>query len=144
MPFSMEIWLLETCIDRIYVGEGGDVGEYTAPEKRRHIRFPLCLAVKYGDSVEVCDNFILNICKDRLLIETDLPVQKGSKVAIHLYIPPDNKLLGAFRGEVVNINRSNTAYPRGIHVKLTDNDREEMKKVDDYLEERRHLIDKLV
>lgn len=135
---------MEPHADKIYIDRGGELDEYNGHEKRRHVRFPVYLAVRHSSCVDIYSSFVLNTSTGGLFIETSHPFQKGEEVILHLYIPPEDKLLGVFKGEIVAVNQGNSAYPRGVHVKFTTNERDEMQKLEDYLEERRHLIDKLI
>lgn len=130
-------------MEKIFVDTHGEVEEYKSDtEKRTHIRFPVCLSVMYnGYEPEVCLDFILNISKGGLFIKTDFPFPKGSKIMIHIYIPPESKLLGLFEGEVVKVN-DNPSYVKGMHVKVINSTSEDMQRLEDYLEEKRHLVDK--
>ncbi len=104
----------------------------------------LCLAVKYGDTVQGgCVDFILNISKGGCFIVTDSPLKKGSKIIMHFYIPPDRKLLGEFQGEVVAVNIDNPLYPKGMHIKFIHCSEETLKRLEEYLEEKRHLLDEV-
>lgn len=129
--------------DKIFVDRQGEVEEFSAgSEKRRHVRFPVCLAVMYnGDVPEVCLDFILNVSKGGLFIKTDFPFPKGSSVIIHIYIPPETKLLGVFEGKVVEV-RDDDAYMKGMHVMIMNSTSTDMKRLEDYMEEKRHLFDK--
>lgn len=140
---------VEGIVDKLIVDRHGDAdeigGEDGDEERRRHVRFPLCLAVKYGiDVPESCADFILNLSRGGVFIKTSSPVPRGERLTMHFYIPPHEKLLGEFTGEVVAVNSSDPAYPLGMHVKFVDCDPEEMKKLEEYLEEKRHLVDKSV
>lgn len=127
--------------DKIFIDREGEVDEYTGHEKRWHVRFPVYLAVRHNSCVDIYNSFVLNISKGGLFIETSHPFHKGEEVILHLYIPPEDKLLGVFKGKVVAVNRDNPAYPRGVHVKLITNEREEMRKLEEFLEEKKHLLD---
>lgn len=131
--------------DKVFVDRRGVVEEFAGTEKRRHVRFPLCLAVKYGEEVPlVCADFTMNISKGGVYIMTDNPLPKGAKITMHFYIPPQEKLLGEFEGKVVGVNLDDPAYPRGMHVKFMDVNENALSRLEDYLEENRHLVDKEV
>lgn len=130
--------------DKVYVKKGEDAEEYS-PERRRHVRFPFCLAVKYGRDVpDACYDFTLNISKGGVFIKSNSPLPKGAKIIMHFYIPPENKLLGEFKGKVVRVNADNPAYPTGMHVQFTGHADKDLKRLEDYLEENRHLVDRKV
>lgn len=128
--------------DIIVVDTGGNADEYVGREKRRHIRFPVCLSVKYGENIpDICADFILNISKSGVFIHTDTALKVGSRIIMHFYIPPDKKLLAEFTGEVVAVNTDNSSYPAGMHVKFLTVSQEDLKRLEDFLEEKKHLID---
>lgn len=130
-------------MEKIFVDTHGEVEEFQSDtERRKHVRFPVCLSVMYNGYVpEVCLDFILNISKGGLFIKTDFPFPKGAKIMIHIYIPPESKLLGHFEGKVVQVS-DNPSYVKGMHVKIINSTSEDMQRLEDYLEERRHLVDK--
>lgn len=129
--------------DKIFVNRHGEIEEIEEEDMRRHIRFPVCLAVKYGEEVPyACADFTLNISKGGVFLETTNPLEKGTRVVMHFYIPPKEKLLAEITGEVVGVNSTDARYPKGMHIKFVDTAPEELAKLEDYLEERRHLVDK--
>ena len=128
-------------MDKLFVDRGGLIDEYLPDRKRRRVRFPVCVGLRYGDNTPIiCPNFILNIKKGRLFIETASLIPKGTVVELHFYIPPQEKLLGTLKGRIVDIN----THPQGIFIKFLDPSGEELERLEDYLEERRHLVDKKV
>lgn len=128
--------------DKLFVDKGGEIDEFAGKE-RKHVRFPVCLAVKYGEDVpEACADFILNISKGGVFIKTDRPLKNGSKITMHFYIPPEEKLLGEFEGEVVGLSPGIPPLPGGMHVKFVNCSEEDMKRLEDFLEEKKHLVDK--
>lgn len=135
--------------DKIIVDRAGEADEYVGKkDRRRHVRYPVCLAVRFGDDAhdpsqpDTCADFILNISKGGVFIMTDAPYPIGSKMALHFYIPPDEKTLAEFHGAVVGVNTANNDYPKGMFVKFTDATPESLSLLEDYLEERRSLVDK--
>lgn len=129
-------------MDKILVDQHGEAEEYSyGPERRMHIRFPVCLAVSYKGSLpEVCLDFVLNISKGGLFIKSDFPFPPGSKIDIHIYIPPESKLLGVFEGKVVKVS-DNPSYVKGMHVRIINSSSEDMQRLEEYLEEKHHLLD---
>lgn len=127
-------------VDKILVASNGHLHEYFGDlDERRHISFPVCVAVMYGDDGNpvVCPDFILDITKGELFIITDSPFPKDSNIKIHIYVPPESKLLGIFEGNVVEV----TENPKGMRINLTNANKEDIQVLEDYLEERRHLVD---
>jgi hypothetical protein len=130
-------------MDKVFIDRGGTAEGYSGTERRKHVRFPVCLAIKYGEDVsEDCLDFILNTSKGGVFVRSDCPLPKGTKVIIHFYIPPEDKLLGKFKGKVVGVNLDDRIYPKGMYIKFIDYTKEDMRTLEDYLEEKRHLVDK--
>jgi uncharacterized protein (TIGR02266 family) len=131
---------------KFFLDKGGDVEEFTGDEDRRkHVRFPVCLAVDYcEDPAQPCSDFILSISMGGLFIKTDKPFRPGSKITMQFSIPPHIKELGEFEGKVVNVSTDDPNHPRGIFVQFINCDEEELKRLEDYLEERTHLLDSTV
>lgn len=130
-------------MDKVFVDRGGDVEEYGGQERRKHVRFPVCLAVKYGEDVAMtCADFILSISKGGVFIRTQRPLEKGARITMHFYIPPEEKLLGEFEGEVVGVNAGDPRYPQGMNVKFINCTEAGLKALEDFLEEKKHLVDR--
>jgi hypothetical protein len=132
-------------MQKIFVDKGGEAYEFMSDkDKPVHIRFPVKLAVKLDVKFPEFFNysdFILNLNKGEVCIKTDSPLPKGSLLIMHFYIPPEEKLLGEFKGKVVGIDRNNHIYPQGMCVKFTGNFEEDMISFVDYIEEKKHLVD---
>ncbi len=134
---------------KILVDKAGEAEEYLGKGDRRvHVRYPVCLSVKSGDCSDdpsipdACPDFILNIGKGGVFVMTDRPSPKGSKVVLNFYIPPGEKTLGEFHGVVVGTNTVDNDYPKGMFIKFTGATGEALALLEDYLEERRLLVDK--
>lgn len=131
--------------EKLFVDHEGEVSEFTASdskERRKHVRFPVCLAVRYGEVLSsVCADFVLNASRGGVFIKTESLLLPGSVIQMHFYIPPEEKLLGEFTGRVVAVNLINPAYPRGMHVEFTERGTKDMDRLIEYLEEKRHLVD---
>lgn len=128
---------------RIIADRGGEAEGYSEDNGLiRHIQFPLCLAIKHEGVVqEICVDFILNISKKCIFIYTDIPLKPGTRIVMHFYIPPDRKLLGEFQGEVVAVNANNPSYPKGMRVKFVSITPRNLKKLEEFLQGKRHLVD---
>ncbi len=128
----------------IFVDKGGDVYKFMSENDHpEHVHFPVKLAVKVEEEFPeffYYSDFILNLNKGEVFIITDSPISKGSVLIMHFYIPPEEKLLGAFEGKVMGINHDNN-YPQGIFVEFTGNFRNDMIIFTDYLDEKKHLVD---
>jgi Tfp pilus assembly protein PilZ len=131
---------------KFFLDKGGDVEEYTGDqEQRKHLRFPVCLAVNYHENpTQPCSDFILSISMGGVFIRTDRPFKTGSKIKMQFSIPPHIKELGEFDGKVVNVNTDNPNHPIGIFVKFINCSERELTRLEDYLEGRKHLLDDTV
>jgi len=116
--------------------------EYSShPDRRRHVRFPVELAVRHGEDAPVAyDSFVLNTSRQGVFIITDKPYAEGAILVMHFYIPPHSKLLAELKGEVRNTNSSDR-YPQGMHIEFFQYAEEDMQRLSDYLEEKKHLLD---
>lgn len=61
---------------------------------------------------------------------------------MHFFIPPDEKLLGEFQGEVIDVNES-SRYPHGMHIKIFGYSDEDMDRLTAYMEESLPILDKM-
>jgi len=127
--------------DRFFIDIGESVEEVLPDRNRRqYVRFPVRLAILYGEEMLLnVDAFILDVNRGEVFIHSEHPLLKGSMIHLHFYIPPEEKLLGAFEGEVVKVNRF-SGYPRGMHVQLFGYSADDMDRLEAYLEERRQLL----
>jgi len=140
------MWDKVNNIDKFFVCREGEVEEYLADKERcKHVRFPVFIAIKYGERMcYAFQDFILNISNGSVFVKTDKLIPKGCMVVMHFYIPPEVKLLGTFAGKVVEANLNNLNYFRGFYVKFIDHSDDELKRLEEFLEEKRHLVDKKV
>lgn len=113
-----------------------------ADDKRKNRRFHVCLQVVYhGHSTECCADFILNISMNGVFILTRDPLPVGSALTMRFYIPPEEKSLSDFEGVVAGVNKDDPRFPKGMHVKFTACTPQELKRLEEFVEERRHLVD---
>lgn len=111
-------------------------------KRRKHVRFPINLSVRYYENAaEPCDDFILNISMGGVYIKSESPLKEGAKISMDFEIPPKIRYLGKFEGEVVAINSDDPRYPKGMFVKFINAGAEQLKRLEDFLESHRHLID---
>ncbi len=131
-------------MDKYIIDKDGNAEEHIEGcSSNRPVHFPLCLAVKYEDSVPMeCSDFLLNTTKGKLFIPTDEPFPAGSKLKLHFYIPPKTKLLAEFSGKVVDERNVNTM--KGNLVTISDMFHIKLYRLEQYLEEERHLLDEMV
>ena len=128
-----------------YFANKGNVVKYTGANKRKHLRFPVCIAVSYHQShLEPYSDFILSISMGGLFIKTERPFKVGSKIKMQFLIPPDGKELGEFDGKIVNVNTDNPNHPEGIFVKFINCSEKELTRLEDYLEGKKHLLDNIL
>lgn len=128
--------------DKFFVDNEGKMVEVEGAlrEKRTDIRFPVNLAVRYGqDEPQIYQDFVLNISKGGVYIITDRLLPEGSIIIMHFFIPPHEKLLAEFKGEVVGVNQSEL-YPQGMHVEFFDIAETSMRRLEDFLEGKRSLL----
>lgn len=128
--------------DRLFVDNEGKMvevgGEFQ--ERRSDVRFPVNLAVRYGENEpQVYENFVLNISKGGVYIITDQPLPEGAIIIMHFFVPPQQKLLAEFKGEVVGVNTSDL-YPCGMHVEFFDTPTESWRRLEGFLEGKRSLL----
>lgn len=129
-------------MDKIFFDNHGKIIEWSGDEQRKNVRFPVCLSVVYhGHSTESCADFILNISKSGVFVLTKNPLPIGASVTLRFYIPPEEKILSEFEGLVAGINRDDPKFPKGMHVKFTAAIPDDLKRLEDFLEERKHLVD---
>lgn len=143
--FRMSTWLKQRpqlTQDKLFIDSNETVEEsLSTGERRMHVRFPVELAVRYGESSPIIfDDFILNASKGGVYILTDNPLPQGSIILMHFFIPPDEKLLGEFKGEVIDVNES-PRYPNGMHIKFFDYSDADMDRLAAYMEERLPVLD---
>ncbi len=109
------------------------------------MRFPVFIAIKHGEGMcYAFHDFVLNISKGSVFIRTDKQIPEGSGIMLHFYIPPEVKLIGEFAGKVVEANLNDLNYSEGLYVKFIDHSDDELKRLGEFLEEKRHLVDKKV
>ncbi len=130
---------------KIFVDKRGDVFKFVSEKDPPvHVRFPVKLAVRVENEVSeffYYSEFVLNISKGEVFIETDSPLSKDSVLTMHFYIPPEEKLLGEFEGKVRDTNGNNNNYPQGMFVKFTGDFKEDIIGFVDYLDEKKYLVD---
>jgi hypothetical protein len=131
-------------MDKYFIDRNGNVEEHIAGEEEsRQVHFPLRLAIQHGDNNPVdCHDFLLNSSKGKLFVETEQPFEANAKVKLHFYIPPKTKLLAEFDGRVIDQRQVNNV--RGNLIKISDLFHSKLHKLEGYLEEKNHLVDKLI
>lgn len=129
-------------MDKLYFDSHGKVIEWEGHEQRKEGRFPVCLSVVYhGHATESCADFILNISKSGVFVLTREPLPIGTELTLRFYIPPEEKLLSEFEGIVAGVNTDNPKVPKGMHVKFIGCSPEDLKRLEDFLDGKRHLLD---
>ncbi|MCX5810546.1 MAG: PilZ domain-containing protein [Proteobacteria bacterium] len=111
-------------------------------EHRRSVRFPVRLSVQYGEKTPVeYTSFILNMSERGVFIQTERPLQTGTKIVMSFYIPPNAKILANIVGNVQWVNNGDSKLPRGMGISLEEYSIESIQQLEDFLEERKHLVD---
>lgn len=130
-------------MNKLFVDRGGKIDEFFSDRDGiEHVRFPVKLSIKSENKLPLFySDFILNMNKGEMFIKTDVPMPKDSFIVMHFYIPPEEKLLGEFKGKVIDVNLNNNNYTRGMFVKFIGSFEADMKIFVDYLEEKQHLVD---
>jgi Tfp pilus assembly protein PilZ len=133
-------------MDKFLLDRDTEAEEYTGSTNRRlHIRFPICLEVKYHkDPKRPCRDFTLSIGMGGLFIKTEEPFKTGDRIKMVFCIPPRIKALGEFDGEVVDVSTDNPNHPRGIFVKFIHCGKRELLKLEDLIDERVHLLNNII
>jgi hypothetical protein len=129
-------------MDKYFLDKDGKTEErFGGSNKKKDVHFPLCLAIKYEDNVPIdCPDFLLNASKGKVFVKTDTLLPEGSRVKLHFYIPPKTKLLAEFNGKITE-RQSGQSGTEGIFIKVQDFLHRDLKKLAEYLEEKRHLVD---
>lgn len=131
-------------MDKLFVDKGGEVQEFEGKDKRKQVRFPVCLSIKYsGKEFAACSDFILNISKAEIFILSENPLDKGAELTLVFEIP-DEKVLCRLEGEVVGVNTNDPRYPKGMQVQFVNHSAEDLKRLEDCLEGKTHLVDEIV
>jgi len=129
-------------MDKLFFDSHGKLIEWEGHEQRNEGRFPVCLSVVYhGHAAEACADFILNISKNGVFVLTKTPLPIGAELTLRFYIPPEEKTLSEFEGIVAGVNTDNPRFPKGMHVKFVACMPDDLKKLEDFLEGKRHLLD---
>ena len=129
-------------MDKLFFDSHGKLIEWEGHEQRNEGRFPVCLSVVYhGHATEACADFILNISKNGVFVLTKNPLPIGAELTLRFYIPPEEKTLSEFEGIVAGVNTDNPRFPKGMHVKFVACMPDDLKKLEDFFEGKRHLLD---
>jgi len=131
-------------VEKLFVDKDGEVEELFEGLEQ-HVRFPVHLAIRSQDGLPVdYSNFVLNLSQDSVFVETENPFSPGTKVTMHFYIPPEVKLLGEYEGVVVRPDANDPVRPKGMTLKFTGFfHRKALQRLEEFLEERRRLVDQL-
>ena len=124
-----------------FVDKGGHLQEHQNSGGSNLVPFPVCLAIKYGDTIAECPDFVLNIEESWVFVRTPSPFPAGTSLVMHFYIPPENKLLADVKGKVSTVHQEDASYPTGMLVKFSYFSGEKMQKLKKYLEGKERLID---
>ncbi len=130
-------------MDKYILDKKGRAEEYIQGIKgKREIHFPLCLEFKVGSNATVeCPDFLMNTTKGELFIPANLTLPVGTSMLLNFYIPPRTKLLVEFTGKVVGEGIVNSI--KGNSIALSDFSHKKLHMLEDYLEEKQHLVDEI-
>jgi hypothetical protein len=128
--------------EKILVGHAGELDEFNSGmERRKHVRFPVSLAVRHGQECPLLhQDFVLNASEGGVFVQCDTPFPPGTILVLHFYVPPEERLLAEFSGEVTDISTAG-GHPSGMHIKFFHYSDEHMERFMAYLEESRSLLD---
>jgi hypothetical protein len=129
--------------NKLFIDQGGLIEQiFLDSGKRKYTRFPVCLALKCKEAVsEVCPDFVLSTDKKKVLVRTDSPLPKGSRVLMHFYIPPESKLLGVFEGRVTGGWGEKSLDQMGMQITFINYKEFQIRRLQNYLEEKKRLVD---
>ena len=129
--------------EKYFLNVNGSAEEISpSGEHRRSVRFPVRLTVTYGEKTPVeYTSFILNMSKRGVFIQTEKPLRTGTKIAMSFYIPPNAKILANMVGNVQWVNTGDSELPGGMGINLEGYSMESIQQLEDFLEERKHLVD---
>ena len=127
---------------KIVISHSGDTDEFPPDsERRKHVRFPVCLAVRHGkEQPQIIQDFVLNASEGGAFIQCDAPYPPETILTLNFYVPPDERLLAKFSAEVTDIS-DGSEYAVGVHVKFFDYNDYDMDRFMSFLEEGQHLLD---
>jgi hypothetical protein len=136
------LFSLDNTGEKTVIGHNGEADEMNSKsERRKHVRFPVSLAVQHGQEwPQLYQDFVLNASKGGVFIQCDKPFPPETILVLHFYVPPEERLLAEFNGEVVEVS-SGEERPVGMHVKFFHYSDEDMNRFLAYLEERQDLLD---
>ena len=130
---------------KFLLDDGGSMQEITALDAAKRVPFPVYLAVKHGQNLlEEYHDFIINITESCVFVSTDSPLPVGTSLVMHFYIPPQDKLLSEIKGRVQMINRDNADHPKGMLIKFGFFSHQELRNLENYIEGKKHLTDKII
>ncbi len=131
-------------MDKYILDKKGRAEEYVQGIKgKKDINFPLCLEFKVADNASVeCPDFLMNTTKGELFVPASITFPIGTKMMLNFYIPPKTKLLAEFTGKVIGEGIVNDI--KGNSIEVSDNHHRKLHLLEDYLEEKQHLVDERV
>ena len=127
-------------MDKYFIDKDSRAEEcFKGRKKCKKVQFPLCLAIQYGNELVDCPDFLLNISKGTMFIQPPALFPVNTKLNLHFYIPPEIKLLAEFKGKVIGVRQINNAT--GNLIKIKDFFHNKLHMLEEYLDEKNHLID---
>lgn len=115
-------------------------GQYIQANRCSEAGFPVRLAAQSGrGQPQHYDDFALDFCKGELFIATRSILPLDTILDLHFYIPPQEKLLAACKGEIDDTERFGSRM-HGMHVTLFDRFESELLRFRNYLEGKQDLL----
>jgi type IV pilus assembly protein PilZ len=105
------------------------------PDRRRHLRVPMRLRVKFPDMHTFLDNYASDISQGGIFIESGSPKQVGEILMVILVHPDTDEEL-ELEGEVVRVSRHDPKTPKsvsGMAIKFINMTSEKRRAIDDFL-----------
>ncbi len=122
---------IENYISKKYLSDP----QIKSPDRRRHVRVPMRLRVKFPDLHTLLEDFAYDISRGGIFIQTESPKRLGEALIVTLVHPESNDELD-LEGEVVRVSRHDPKQPKsvsGMAIKFINMDEEKRKAVDQFL-----------
>jgi type IV pilus assembly protein PilZ len=106
-----------------------------SPDRRRHVRVPMRLRVKFPNLHTLLEDFAYDISRGGIFIETESPKRLGEALVVTLVHPETSEELD-LDGEVVRVSRHDPKQPNsvsGMAIKFVNMDEKKRKAIDQFL-----------
>ncbi len=108
-------------------------------EQRRHPRVPLYVEVSFGEVAEDVTEYILNISRGGLFIETFSPLKPGALLQINFYLPDAGHSFNVTGSVAWSRNMATAAGPPGMGIQFQDISQQDADLLDEYVHSRLSL-----